>query len=278
MATPRRAGGHRPAQRRGAGAGEQAHLRPNLFVEGIDGKLAALNESIDKPLLNRALRGTYPPGSTYKPFMALAALETGKRTPSAITRPGSWTFGGHTFRSHDHGLGAWTCTAPSSIEQHLLLQLANDMGVDAIHDFMKPLGFGQITGIDLQGEVRGVLPSRMEAQHLQAPRAEEVVRRARRSRWALARATTTSPCCSWPWPGHAGQRGTRYQPHLGKAMVDAVSRETTALPQVPGVSGLPARQCRCSAQGHGGVTQAAPPHVFLPGALPSGARPARRRP
>ena len=54
---------------------------PNLFVDGIDVESwRELNESIDKPLLNRALRGTYPPGSTYKPFMALAALKTGKRS------------------------------------------------------------------------------------------------------------------------------------------------------------------------------------------------------
>ncbi|MFM8575284.1 MAG: penicillin-binding protein 2, partial [Limnohabitans sp.] len=81
---------------------------PNLFVEGIDVESwQMLNESIDKPLLNRALRGTYPPGSTYKPFMALGALATGKRSASAIVYDaGTWTYGGHTFRSHgDHGLG-----------------------------------------------------------------------------------------------------------------------------------------------------------------------------
>jgi penicillin-binding protein 2 len=81
---------------------------PNLFVDGIDPRSwQMLNESIDKPLLNRALRGTYPPGSTYKPFMALAALQTGKRARRTIINDaGSWTFGGHVFRSHgDHGLG-----------------------------------------------------------------------------------------------------------------------------------------------------------------------------
>ncbi|WP_305806968.1 penicillin-binding transpeptidase domain-containing protein, partial [Stenotrophomonas sp. YIM B06876] len=75
---------------------------PNLFVDGIDQEnWQALNESIDRPLLNRALRGTYPPGSTYKPFMALAALQTGKRAAGTIIQDNaSWTFGGHTFRSH----------------------------------------------------------------------------------------------------------------------------------------------------------------------------------
>ena len=136
---------------------------PNLFVDGIDAESwQMLNESIEKPLLNRALRGTYPPGSTYKPFMAMAALQTGKRSASTIINDaGSWNFGGHVFRSHgDHGLG------PVDMHQSIVkssnvyyYSLANELGVDAMHDFMKPLGFGQITGIDVLGEVRGVLPS-----------------------------------------------------------------------------------------------------------------------
>ncbi|MES2687178.1 MAG: penicillin-binding protein 2 [Pseudomonadota bacterium] len=135
---------------------------PNLFVDGIDSESwQALNESIDKPLLNRALRGTYPPGSTYKPFMAMAALESGKRQAGSITNDtGSWMFGGHQFRSHGAGLG------PVDMHQSIVKSsnvyyyaLANDLGVDAMHDFMKPMGFGQITGIDILGEVSGVLPS-----------------------------------------------------------------------------------------------------------------------
>jgi penicillin-binding protein 2 len=136
---------------------------PNLFVEGIDVEnWRELNESIEKPLLNRALRGTYPPGSTYKPFMALAALELGKRTPSTtINDPGFWMFGNHRFRSHgDSGLGAVdmhrSIVKSSNVYYYTL---ANELGVDAMHDFMKPLSFGQSTGIDVNGEVRGVLPS-----------------------------------------------------------------------------------------------------------------------
>ena len=136
---------------------------PNLFVEGIDSESwKELSESIDKPLLNRALRGTYPPGSTYKPFMAMAALQSGKRSASTVINDaGTWTFGGHTFRSHgDGGLGAvdmYRSIVKSSNVYYY--SLANELGVDAMHDFMKPLGFGQITGIDVNGEVRGVLPS-----------------------------------------------------------------------------------------------------------------------
>jgi penicillin-binding protein 2 len=136
---------------------------PNLFVEGIDSESwKELSESVDKPLLNRALRGTYPPGSTYKPFMAMAALQSGKRSASTVINDaGSWTFGGHTFRSHgDGGLGAvdmYRSIVKSSNVYYY--SLANELGVDAMHDFMKPLGFGQLTGIDVNGEVRGVLPS-----------------------------------------------------------------------------------------------------------------------
>ncbi len=136
---------------------------PNLFVDGIDAaSWKTLNESIDKPLLNRALRGTYPPGSTYKPFMAMAALQTGKRAAGTIINDsGSWVFGGHEFRSHgDHGLGPVDMQAAIAKSSNVYFySLANELGVDAIHDFMKPLGFGQLTGIDILGETRGVLPS-----------------------------------------------------------------------------------------------------------------------
>ena len=136
---------------------------PNLFVDGIDSEnWKALNESLDKPLLNRALRGTYSPGSTYKPFMALAALTLGKRTPQqAISDPGFFNFGGHTFRDDKEG-GHGSVDMYKSIVQSCdtyYYMLANDLGVDAMHDFMAPLGFGQMTGIDIQGERDGVLPS-----------------------------------------------------------------------------------------------------------------------
>jgi len=136
---------------------------PNLFVEGIDVEnWRALNDSPDKPLLNRALRGTYPPGSTYKPFMAMAALTLGKRTPQqSIQDPGYFNFGNHRFRDDKEG-GHGTVDMYRSIVHSCdtyYYVLANDLGVDTMHDFMAQIGFGQITGIDLQGELRGTLPS-----------------------------------------------------------------------------------------------------------------------
>ena len=135
----------------------------NLFVEGIDQEnWQMLNESPDRPLLNRALRGTYPPGSTYKPFMALAALETGTRKPDTlINDPGFYMFGGHRFGSPENERGGIMDMRRAIVESSnaYFYSLANELGVDTMHDFMKPFGFGQITGIDVQGEVRGVLPS-----------------------------------------------------------------------------------------------------------------------
>ena len=136
---------------------------PNLFVEGIDSESwQALNESPDKPLLNRALRGTYPPGSTYKPFMALAALETGNRRPEqSIVDPGYFMLGAHRFRDDKeggHGVVNMYASIVQSCDTYYYI-LANDMGVDMIHDQMQRLGFGELTGIDILGEVRGLLPS-----------------------------------------------------------------------------------------------------------------------
>lgn len=136
---------------------------PNLFVEGIDqANWDSLNTSIDKPLINRALTSSYPPGSTYKPFMALAALELGKRsTAFSIADPGYFILGGHTFRDDKEG-GHGTVDMYKSIVvscDTYYYTLANELGVDAIHDFMKPFGFGEKTGIDLEHERAGILPS-----------------------------------------------------------------------------------------------------------------------
>lgn len=136
---------------------------PNLFVDGIDSEnWKELNESPDKPLLNRALRGTYPPGSTYKPFMALAALNTNKRSASTIIMDnGVFMFGRHRFRSPENELGGAMDMRRAIVKSSnvYFYSLANELGVDLIHDQMEPLGFGRLTGIDLKGEVTGILPS-----------------------------------------------------------------------------------------------------------------------
>ena len=136
---------------------------PNLFVDGIDVlNWNELNNSLDKPLVNRALFGTYPPGSTFKPFIALAALTLGKRTPQqAISDPGYFNFGGHQFRDDKvggHGMVDMYKSIVVSCDTYYYV-LANDLGIDAIARFMGQLGFGSRTGIDIEGESAGVLPS-----------------------------------------------------------------------------------------------------------------------
>ena len=211
---------------------------PNLFVEGIDVEnWQALNESPDKPLLNRALRGTYPPGSTYKPFMSLAALETGKRTAlQSFPDPGFFMFGNHRFRDDKeggHGNVDMYRSIVESCDTYYYL-LARDMGVDLMHDWMKPLGFGQLTGIDVLGESRGILPSTEWKR--------TAYRKPEQQRWyagetislgigqgynsftmlQLAQATSTLV-----------NQGVKMRPHLVREVVDVETRESRRIAQEP---------------------------------------------
>jgi penicillin-binding protein 2 len=136
---------------------------PNLFVDGISSQdWDELNTSADKPMVNRALNGAYPPGSTFKPYMALAALTYGKRRPEqVIADPGYFNFGDHTFRDDKkggHGMVDMYKSIVASCDTYYYM-LANDLGIDSIAAFMRPFGFGQRTGIDIEGESEGVLPS-----------------------------------------------------------------------------------------------------------------------
>ncbi len=211
---------------------------PNLFVEGIDAdNWKALNESPDKPLLNRALRGTYPPGSTYKPFMSLIALETGKRNPQqTFADPGYFMFGNHRFRDDKeggHGMVDMRKSIVESCDTYYYL-LARDMGVDLMHDHLKPLGFGQYTGIDIWGESRGILPSTEWKR--------KAYKKPEQQRWysgetislgigqgynsftmlQLAQATATLV-----------NDGVQMKPHLVKEVVDPVSAERRFIAKEP---------------------------------------------
>lgn len=139
---------------------------PNLFVDGIDPETwKSLNESPQRPMVNRALRGIYPPGSTIKPFMALAGLELGLRKPGdSIVDPGYYTLPNstHQFRDWKKG-GHGVVDLRRSISQSCDIyyyKLAVDMGIDRMHDYLAKFGFGEKTGIDLDGESSGLLPSR----------------------------------------------------------------------------------------------------------------------
>jgi penicillin-binding protein 2 len=139
---------------------------PNLFVDGIDAaNWQLLNESPDKPLLNRPLRGAYPPGSTIKPFIALGALTSGKRTATqAIADPGFFQLPGSSYRFRDdkpggHGMVDMYRSIVVSCDTYYY-QVASETDIDDTARFLSQLGFGRPTGIDIDGEVSGVLPSR----------------------------------------------------------------------------------------------------------------------
>ncbi|WP_198971237.1 penicillin-binding protein 2 [Xylophilus sp. ASV27] len=210
---------------------------PNLFVDGIDQEnWAALNESIDKPLLNRALRGTYPPGSTYKPFMALGALQTGKRGPNVMVNdPGYYVFAGHRFGSPEGYLGNLDMQRAIQLSSNVYFYtLANEMGVDLIHDFMKPLGFGQITGIDINGEVRGVLPSTEWKRN--------AYKRPEQRRWYAGETISLGIGQGYnsftmlqlaQAASILADGGIKHRPHLVLATKDPLSGEQSLVPQPP---------------------------------------------
>ena len=138
---------------------------PNLFIDGIDEQSwSELNNSPDVPLNNRALRGQYPPGSTIKPFMALAGLYYNKRAPGyTISDPGYYNLPGSSHRYRD-----WKKDGHGSVDifkaivvscDTYFYGLATEMGIDNIDSFLSQFGFGKRTGIDMEGEVAGLLPS-----------------------------------------------------------------------------------------------------------------------
>ncbi len=205
---------------------------PNLFVDGIDpATWKELNESLDKPMVNRPLRGIYPPGSTIKPFMALAALELGLRRPQdVIADPGFYSLPNSRHRYRDwkaggHGVVDLHKSVVQSCDTYYY-RLAVDMGIDRMHGFLSKFGFGAKSGLDMQGESSGLLPSREWKQkrwnkpwylgetviagigqgyHLTTP-------------MQLAAATAT-----------LANGGTFYRPHLVKSMKDGVTRQETVI-------------------------------------------------
>jgi penicillin-binding protein 2 len=205
---------------------------PNLFVEGIDQQSwDELNTSLDKPLLNRPLIGTYPPGSTFKPYMALAALERGKRTPNqAIADPGYFWFGNHRFRDDKvggHGSVDMYKSIVVSCNTYYYM-LANDLGVDTIHDFMKPFGFGQLTGIDLDNERTGVLPSTAWKR--------AAYKRPEHKKWYAGETISVgigqgynayTPLQMAHAISNLANNGVVMKPHLVKIIEDGVSKERT---------------------------------------------------
>lgn len=137
---------------------------PNWFNVGITGpQWRQLNGDKYKPLINKAIQGQYPPGSTFKMLVGLAALEAGTMTPDTrVFCPGHMEFGNNTFHCWKKG-GHGTMNMASAIEESCdvyFYEAARRTGVDKVAEMAKRLGLGEFTGIDLTGERRGLIPTR----------------------------------------------------------------------------------------------------------------------
>lgn len=138
---------------------------PNLFVDGIDvATWRELNDSLDRPLINRALRGVYPPGSTIKPFMGLAGLELGiRKSGDAISDPGYFMLPGSSHRYRDwkkdgHGMVDLKRSIVVSCDTYYY-GLAQQMGIERMSSYLSHFGFGKKTEVDLDGELSGLMPT-----------------------------------------------------------------------------------------------------------------------
>ena len=209
---------------------------PNMFVDGIDtADWDTLNNSPDHPLIDRALRGAYPEGSTIKPFMALAGLYYGLRNPDdAIADPGYFSLPGSSHRYRDwkpggHGMVNMHKSLVVSCDTYYY-RLANDMGIDRMHQYLTQFGFGQKTGIDLQGELPGLLPSReWKAKHSKQPwYPGETVIAGIGQGYNLA-----TPLQLAVATAALANGGTTMRPQLVKAVVDSRSGQSRAIPPQP---------------------------------------------
>ena len=205
----------------------------NVFVDGLDPlSWKALNDSPDRPMVDRALNGIYPPGSTIKPFMAMAALEMGVRKPTdTIFDPGYYSIPGSSHRYRDwrkegHGVVDMHKSIVQSCDSYYY-RLAVDMGIDRIHDFLSRFGFGAKTGIDVEGESGGLLPSReWKQRRWQKPWfIGETVIAGIGQGYELVTPLQLAAAVSMLANG-----GTYYQPQLVRAVRDAQTRQETVIP------------------------------------------------
>jgi len=217
---------------------------PNGFARGISrSDYLALTENPDQPLFNRVLRGTYPPGSTIKPLMALAGLENEVIRPDdPVYCGGSYSLPGSRHRFRDfkregHGSMDMQNAVTQSCDVYFY-RLANTLGIQRIHDSMSRMGFGEPTGIDIAGERGGIMPSPAWKKTAFAAReqqvwfpGETVIVGIGQGYWTatllqLAKATAL-----------LATRGQPYQPRLVRGLVDPATgkveeKKPKALPRI----------------------------------------------
>ena len=207
---------------------------PNLFAVGMStAQYAELNDNPDRPLFNRAVRGSYPPGSTIKPMLALAALETGATN---LTRK-SVCIGFFTLPDSTHRYRDWKPEGHGPVDLHdaisqscdvYFYEISGDVGIDNMHDYLSRFGLGSRTGIDVGGEHPGLVPSREWKRASFKERDDK--------RWYHGETVIASigqgymlatPLQLASATGALATRGVRYEPHLVAAVEDALTGERT---------------------------------------------------
>jgi penicillin-binding protein 2 len=208
---------------------------PNLFVNGISRRdYAALLAAPHRPLFNRVLQGGYEPGSTMKPFIGLAGLELGLRTPQdVVLSSGEFKLPGlpqvwRDWRAGGHGRVDLSEALAQSVNTYFY-QLAVDMGVDRMGSYLAQFGFGAPTGVDLQGEIAGVLPSRAWKRANLATEwypGETVIAGIGQGYWVVSPIQLASAMAT------LAQGGVRHPPHILLASQDGLDapRQVAALP------------------------------------------------
>ncbi|EGY52938.1 penicillin-binding protein 2 [Neisseria shayeganii] len=214
----------------------------NLFIDGIDSDTwKALNEDWQRPLINRVTQGLYPPGSTFKPFMGMAALQSGHITmDTVLPSPGAWSIPGssHLFRdSVRRGHGSANLSKAIQVSSDTFFyRLGYEMGIEKTYPYLAQFGFGQPTGIDLPNEYKGILPS-PEWKARRFANANEATRR-----WKAADMVTISigqgyntytPLQLAHATAVLANDGVVYRPHLVKELLDHQNQTRTLVEPRP---------------------------------------------
>ena len=212
---------------------------PNLFIDGIDSDTwKMLNNDWKKPLINRVTQGLYPPGSTFKPFMGMALLESGKITQNTIVpAPGAWSIPGsrHIFRdSVRSGHGSANLSKAIQVSSDTFFyRLGYEMGIDKASPYLAQFGFGQKTGIDLPSEYVGVLPSREWKAKRFAKSSDPTAKEWRAGEMVSVSIGQGYNAYTPSQMAHAtaslANNGVVHQPHLVKEILDFGARKITRI-------------------------------------------------
>lgn len=217
---------------------------PNLFALGMStSEYNALQYDRDQPLFNRAVRGNYPPGSTIKPMLALAALAAGATNLTRRTYcRGYYTLPGSTHRYRD-----WLRRGHGEVDLHdaiarscdvYFYEISREIGIDRMHFYLDQFGLGKPTGIDIPGEKNGLLPSREWKRHYFSDRAHQVWFPGETVIASIGQGyMLTTPLQLAHAAATLAMRGKRFEPHLVTAIENPVTgrREPVAPEPLPTV-------------------------------------------